>query len=75
VLLLALDTSTAVASVAVADDSRTLAEVTGPAEAKHGETLISTIERALGEAGVTLTQVDLLAVGIGPGSSPVYASV
>jgi tRNA threonylcarbamoyladenosine biosynthesis protein TsaB len=68
VLVLALDTSTVIASVAVAEARALLAEIDGPAEAKHGETLLSVIEAALARAGAALAQVDLLAVGIGPGS-------
>ena len=66
--ILAFDTSTVVASVAVADGKKTLAEVSGPAETKHGDTLLSTIQTALERANITLAQTDLIAVGIGPGS-------
>jgi tRNA threonylcarbamoyladenosine biosynthesis protein TsaB len=68
VLVLALDTSTALASIAVVEANVLLAEMDGPADAKHGETLLSVIEAALTRAGATLAQMDLLAAGIGPGS-------
>jgi tRNA threonylcarbamoyladenosine biosynthesis protein TsaB len=68
VLVLAFDTATAVASVAVSDGSVLLAELDGPAEVKHGEMLLSVVEAALARAKVTLAQVELLAAGIGPGS-------
>ena len=66
--ILAFDVSTPVASVAVAEGEETLAEVFGPAEAKHGDILLSTIETALERARLTLARIDLIAVGIGPGS-------
>lgn len=67
-VVLALDTSTVIASIAVTEARALLAEIDGPAEAKHGETLLSVIEAALARARVTLAQVNLLAAGIGPGS-------
>jgi tRNA threonylcarbamoyladenosine biosynthesis protein TsaB len=68
VLVLAIDTSTTVASVGLYEGGEVLAELDGPAEAKHGEALLSVVEAALGRAGRTVSQVALIAVGIGPGS-------
>ncbi len=66
--ILALDTSTASASVAVVDDDVVLAEVTRRLATGHATQLLGVIEQALTLAGVTLTQLDALAIGRGPGS-------
>ncbi len=66
--ILALDTSTASASVAVVDDEVVLAEVTRRLTTGHATQLLGVIEQALTLAGVALTQLDALAIGRGPGS-------
>jgi len=67
-LILALDTSTPVGSVALLSDETVLARASADVKGQHGELLIGTIARCLEEGGRTLADVDLLAVGIGPGS-------
>jgi tRNA threonylcarbamoyladenosine biosynthesis protein TsaB len=67
-LVLALDTSTMLGTVAVVRDGQLLAELGAFVRASHGETVLPHVERALHMAGIGLAQVDLLAVGIGPGS-------
>jgi tRNA threonylcarbamoyladenosine biosynthesis protein TsaB len=67
-LILALDTSTAVGSVALLADDEVLARASASVKGQHGELLIGTIACCLEEAGRTLSEVELLAVGIGPGS-------
>jgi tRNA threonylcarbamoyladenosine biosynthesis protein TsaB len=67
-LVLAFDTSTTLGTVAVLRDGQLLAELGASVRASHGETLLPHVERALGLAGVGLPELDLLAVGIGPGS-------
>lgn len=66
--MLAADTSTAIGSVALLDDGEVRAELAARVSAKHGETLLPNIARVLEEAGVTIADVELLAVGLGPGS-------
>ncbi len=66
--ILAFDTCTPTASVAVVDGEVTLAEINASVEARHGETLLPRIEKVLERAGLDLASLDLLAVGIGPGS-------
>ena len=66
--ILAFDTCTRTASVAVVDDGETLCEITAGVEARHGETLLPRIADALEQAGVPFEAIDLIAVGIGPGS-------
>jgi tRNA threonylcarbamoyladenosine biosynthesis protein TsaB len=68
VLVLAVDTSTAIGSVALLDGGEVLAELAARVSAKHGETLLPNIARVFDEAGVSIADVQLLAVGLGPGS-------
>lgn len=66
--ILALDTSTLVGTVAVLADGELRAEWSASVRASHGETLLPRLARTLEEAGLALADVDLFAVGIGPGS-------
>ena len=67
VLALAFDTSTPMVSVAIVQDSTTLADRAVHAPNGQGETLAPLIDEALREAGVELPQVDVVGVGLGPG--------
>ena len=67
-LILAMDTSTVVSSVAVMDEARLLAEVTSGARLTHSETLQPHIEMAMKMAGASRSDIEAVAVGIGPGS-------
>src|SRR5690606_30278019 len=53
---------------AVTASGEVLAELHARTRARHGETLLPTIERALLIAGFDIASIDLLAVGLGPGS-------
>lgn len=66
--VLAVDTSTYVGSVAVVADGAVLSEISAFVRAKHGEVLLPHVDRALELAGIAGKDLDLLAVGIGPGS-------
>jgi tRNA threonylcarbamoyladenosine biosynthesis protein TsaB len=68
VLLLALDTSTDWASVALFDGRDVLAEETWRAERRHGDQLFPAIERILRQTRSALSGVARVAVAIGPGS-------
>ncbi|HZP96947.1 MAG TPA: tRNA (adenosine(37)-N6)-threonylcarbamoyltransferase complex dimerization subunit type 1 TsaB [Candidatus Limnocylindria bacterium] len=65
---MALDTSTAWASVALYDGRSVLAEETWRAQRRHGDELFPSIERLLGQARASLADVDRVAVATGPGS-------
>ena len=67
-LLLALDTSTEWASVAVFDGTAVLAEETWHAQRRHAEDLFPTIERLLTLSRAQIGAVDKVAVATGPGS-------
>lgn len=67
-LVLALDTSTHVASIALVRDGIVLAERESQVRAQHGESLLPMMESCFAEASVTLSDIGLIAVGTGPGS-------
>lgn len=67
-MLLALDTSTDWASVALFDGREVVAETTWHAQRRHGDELFPTIERMLGAAHCTIANIDRVAVATGPGS-------
>src|SRR2546428_13348135 len=67
-LLLALDSSTDWASVALFDGRDVLAEETWRAQRRHGEELFGAIERVLLSTRSALSAVTRVAVATGPGS-------
>lgn len=67
-LLLALDTSTRQASVALSDEERLYGEYTWHVGNKHSVELLERISRLFAECDMTLSALDGLAVAIGPGS-------
>ena len=66
--ILALDSSALVASVALCQDEKVLAEYTLNNGNTHSETLLPMVESILGFFGMTSADVDLFAVSAGPGS-------
>jgi len=68
VLILSLDTTTRAGSAALVLDGRVLAVFEGDATRTHGERLPGELDRVLEAAGVSLHDVDLLAVAAGPGA-------
>ena len=67
-MMLAVETTAAVASAALLKDGVLLAEREADAGKKHAETLLPLIDLLLEEYGVTISQIDLFAVDVGPGS-------
>jgi tRNA threonylcarbamoyladenosine biosynthesis protein TsaB len=67
-IVLAADTTTSINTVAASDDGRVLAETVVECGRKHSERLLSTVEWVLDEAGLSLEDIQLLAVSAGPGS-------
>jgi tRNA threonylcarbamoyladenosine biosynthesis protein TsaB len=66
--ILAFDTSTSVASVAIICDGKPVIQVDTCVQAKHGEMLLPRIDATLKEARLNFSDIDLIAVGVGPGS-------
>ena len=66
--ILALDTSTSMATVAIAVGERVVAESTFNTDRTLSARLIPEIERLLELAGVAVADIDLFAASVGPGS-------
>lgn len=64
---LGIDTATAIASVGLVTDAAAVLRQQ-PMASSHARTLLPLIDEVLAAAGVALSDVDLLAVSIGPGS-------
>jgi tRNA threonylcarbamoyladenosine biosynthesis protein TsaB len=67
-LVLALDTTTRAGSVAVVRDGRVLDLLPGDPGSPHAERVPADLVRSLERAGAALSQVDVFAVAVGPGS-------
>lgn len=66
--ILALDTATLVSSVAIAAQDQIYAELTLQTKLTHSETMVPHIQQALEMAQLKKTELDAVAVSIGPGS-------
>lgn len=66
--LLALDTSSQAASVALVEDGRLLAEEFANIRTTHSQTILPMTQHLLATVGLALGQVDAFAVTCGPGS-------
>ena len=67
-LVLAIESSTRVASVALAQDDKVLGEVSSPDPKAHSDFINPAIEQILTQSKTKLSDLDLIAVDIGPGS-------
>ena len=65
--ILALETSTELASVALFVNQRLLGRDAAPVQT-HSQTLLPLVQSLLAEAGITLANCDAIAFGAGPGS-------
>src|SRR5687767_10492794 len=65
--IVALETSTFTASIALLDGDRLVVRERGP-EGVHSRDLLALIDEVLAEAGRPLATIDAIAVGAGPGS-------
>jgi len=68
VIVLALDTTSSRSSLALAQDGVVLATVEGDEQLPHSQTLFASLTEVLSLAGISLSQVDVLAGNTGPGS-------
>jgi len=66
--ILAVETATRAGGVALAFGEAVVAAESGDAAVSHSTNLIEMIERVLGQANWKLSEIDLFAVAIGPGS-------
>ena len=67
-LILALDSTAVVASVALCRDDTPIASFTVKNGNTHSETLLPMVEAVLKTAGITVNDIDLFACSVGPGS-------
>ena len=67
-LLLAIDTTTNVCSVALGEKDKLWAEITLNTKKTHSQRLMPAIQTLLRDAGVDKRQLQGIAVAIGPGS-------
>lgn len=67
-LILAIDSATPVAGVALMDDGRLIKEEFSNYKKTHSETLMLMVDRVLRESECSVNQVDAIAVTTGPGS-------
>ncbi len=67
-LILAIEASSSRGGVTIARDRSVLAEKISTRQRSHAEVMHPYIQQCLSEASVTLEQIDLFAVGTGPGS-------
>src|SRR6185437_8718611 len=67
-LLLALDTSTRQASVALCSEERLYGEHTWQTGNNHSVEMLEHVQRLLAEGGLALSALDGLVVALGPGS-------
>ncbi|MCI8554532.1 MAG: tRNA (adenosine(37)-N6)-threonylcarbamoyltransferase complex dimerization subunit type 1 TsaB [Clostridiales bacterium] len=66
--ILALDTSAGPASCAVSEEGQIVASAAVNVRLTHSQTLMPMVEGMLKNAGLTLEDIDLMAVSVGPGS-------
>jgi tRNA threonylcarbamoyladenosine biosynthesis protein TsaB len=66
--ILALDSSSGVASVAVTEDNKLLGETSLQIGSKHSESLLPMARSLLQVIGISLADIDRFAVTVGPGS-------
>lgn len=67
-MILAIDTSTDTASVAVLGDQEPLSEITWASRGTHSRRIIQLTSEALSLAGIVPSELSAIAVAIGPGS-------
>jgi tRNA threonylcarbamoyladenosine biosynthesis protein TsaB len=67
-IILALDTATRAPSLALVDGEAVLAEAGLPPGETHSRTLLPLLRTLLDQVGLTFAELDLVAVGTGPGS-------
>lgn len=66
--VLAIDTSTMVSSVAVIEDNILMGEISLKQEMTHSENLVPMVAEVLKNIQIDISEIDLYAVAVGPGS-------
>jgi len=68
VLILGLDTTTSVTTVALIRDAEVVSERSHVDARRHAEVLVPTIKLVLNDSGLSLSDLTTIAVGVGPGA-------
>lgn len=66
--ILAFDTSTMTTTTALVENDKVLASYSLQGQAAHSEAMLDLIQDFLNHLGIALQEIDLIAVGVGPGS-------
>ncbi|MEA3475978.1 MAG: tRNA (adenosine(37)-N6)-threonylcarbamoyltransferase complex dimerization subunit type 1 TsaB [Candidatus Cloacimonadota bacterium] len=66
--ILALDTSTTFASIAISSDKTIIAEYSIKSHKTHSKTLLPNIDKMLNETGIHINEINAVVLAIGPGS-------
>nr|WP_300004196.1 tRNA (adenosine(37)-N6)-threonylcarbamoyltransferase complex dimerization subunit type 1 TsaB [Tissierella sp.] len=66
--VLGIDTSTKVATIAVIDEDRVIGEYSLSKDMSHSEKIMPMIKEVLDNVDIKIEEIDLFAVGVGPGS-------
>ena len=66
--ILAIDTSTMLGGIAIMDDLTLIAETRLNVKSTHSERLMTEIEHCLKQSSLKISDIDVFAVAIGPGS-------
>ena len=66
--ILAYDTSSDVLTAAIFEGPKQIAELESRSFARHSSTLVPSLERLLNEHHISLSEIDVMAIGLGPGS-------
>lgn len=66
--ILAYDTSSDLLTIALFENERKIAEWEAHSFARHSSTLVPSIDKLLKERRISLSDIEVLAVGLGPGS-------
>jgi len=66
--ILSIDTSSAIASVAIVEDEKVIMEKFSEEQKTHSEKIVSVMDNVLKETGFALKDIDAFCVCIGPGS-------
>ena len=67
-LILAVETATLAGSLGLARGAEVIAVSSGDPAVSHSNTLLADLDRLLGETTIQLSDIDLFAVAVGPGS-------
>ena len=66
--VIGIDTSTKVATISIIDEEKVIGEYSLSKDMSHSEKLMPMIKEVLDNVDISISEIDLFAVGVGPGS-------